>query len=424
MHPCQPGNGDGPISSAGSCQVTGRGQTTDQLRLSGERVDARYVLTCAADDVEARARAICVEQTVEFPEALITRDDIRRQIIGEVAEITVIDDQRFAVRIRYPIEAAGSELTQLINLLFGNVSLQPGVRLVAVGLPPVLAGGWRGPRFGVRGLRRLLDIDDRPLLCTALKPMGLSPLELADLAYRLALGGIDLIKDDHGLSDQPFCPFGERVARCAEAVRRAAQETGRACLYLPNVTAPADQIIDRARRAREAGAGGLLVCPGLTGFDAMRRLADDDGLALPILAHPAFLGSLTVGADAGLGHGLAYGTLPRLAGADATIFPSFGGRFSFTREQCEEIVAAAREPAGPWASIFPVPAGGMRLERVGELRDVYGDDCILLIGGDLHAQGEDLLERCRTFVRLSVARRAPAPSVDRRSGLPRDTIAR
>lgn len=393
-----------------------------RLRLSGERIDAHYVLTCDASDVAARARAICVEQTVEFPEALISRDDIRRQIIGEVAEITSADDGHFAVHIRYPVEAAGAELTQLINLLFGNVSLEPGVRLVSVELPPVMAGHWRGPRLGIRGLRRLLGIDDRPLLCTALKPMGLSPVELADLAYRLALGGIHLIKDDHGLADQPFCPFGERVGRCAEAVRRAAKETGRTCLYLPNITAPADQMIERAYRAKDAGAGGLLVCPGLAGFDAMRRLADDDGLALPILSHPAFLGSLTVGADAGLSHGLVYGLLPRLAGADATIFPSFGGRFSFTRGQCAEIVAAAREPAGPWASIFPVPAGGMRLERVGELRAFYGDDCVLLIGGDLHAQGDDLVESCRTFVRLS-SLPSPRGSVDQGAGLSRETVA-
>ncbi len=371
------------------------------LKLSGERLDAHYRLTCPGDEVDARARGICVEQTVEFPEALITRDDIRGQIIGEVAEIRAEGDGRFAVHIRYPVEAAGAELTQLINLLFGNVSLQPGVRLVSVGLPSAVTRHFSGPRFGIPGLRRLLGVHDRPLLCTALKPMGLSPAELAELAYGLALGGIDLIKDDHGLSDQPFCRFGERVERCAEAVQRAAAQTGRTCLYLPNVTAPADQVHERAAQARAAGAGGLLFCPGLAGFDAMRRLAEDAALALPILSHPAFLGGLTVGADSGLSHGLAYGLLPRMAGADGSIFPSFGGRFSFTRAQCAEIGAAATAPVGGWQSLFPVPAGGMRLARVGELRGFYGDDCVLLIGGDLHAQGPDLTENCRAFVRLA-----------------------
>jgi len=40
-------------------------------------------------------------------------------------------------------------------------------------------------------LRLLLGVAQRPLLCTALKPMGLPPSVLADLAYQIALGGID-----------------------------------------------------------------------------------------------------------------------------------------------------------------------------------------------------------------------------------------
>jgi ribulose-bisphosphate carboxylase large chain len=31
------------------------------------------------------------------------------------------------------------------------------------------------------------------------------------MAHACALGGIDIIKDDHGLSDQPFCRYEERV---------------------------------------------------------------------------------------------------------------------------------------------------------------------------------------------------------------------
>jgi ribulose-bisphosphate carboxylase large chain len=55
---------------------------------------------------------------------------------------------------------------------------------------------------------------------------------------------------------------------------------------------------------------------------------------------------------------------------------------------------------GPVAPIFPVPAGGMGLERVPELCRFYGRDAILLVGGDLHRHGPDLAENCRGFVRL------------------------
>ena len=371
-------------------------------RSEGEQIEAVYLLR--ADDVEAaktRARAIGVEQTVEFPPELIATGTIPGQMIGEVETIEQVDEGHFAATIGYPPATAGSELTQLINVLFGNISIEPGVRLLDFRLPDGLARQFRGPRFGIDGLRALIGVYDRPLLCTAIKPMGLSPGDLADLSYQLALGGIDLIKDDHGLSDQAICPFEERVACCTTAVQRANLETGQRCLYLPNVTGPFPDIGRRARFARDHGAGGLLFCPGLAGLDSMRALADDDRLALPILSHPAFQGSYAASTDAGLSHRVLFGLLNRLAGADGTIFPSYGGRFAYSQAQCREVVAGATEPMASLRPIFPVPAGGMRLARIDELVRFYGRDCMLLIGGDLHAQGPDLVRSCCRFKHLT-----------------------
>jgi ribulose-bisphosphate carboxylase large chain len=374
------------------------------LALSGERFAGRYRIR--ADDAAAalaRAREICLEQTVEFPDALIPSAAIREQIVGAPDAPIRADQGAWDVTIRFPVEAAGGELTQLLNVLFGNIALQPGVRLMDLRLPGSLAERFPGPRFGIPGLRRLLGVPDRPLLCTALKPMGLSAPALAGLAYALALGGIDLIKDDHGLADQPFSPFDERVSRCAESVARANRETGRQCLYLPNVTAPAAQVLPRARAARDAGAGGLLFCPGLAGFDAMRGLAADDDLGLPILSHPALIGGLALAPETGLAPRVLYGSLNRLAGADAAIFPHLGGRFAFSATDCRDIAAGCIDAVPGHAPIFPVPAGGMKLARVRELCAFYGRDCILLIGGDLHAlePGEHLVQRCRRFVTLA-----------------------
>ncbi|EXJ17145.1 RuBisCO large subunit C-terminal-like domain-containing protein [Imhoffiella purpurea] len=371
------------------------------LDLSRARFEVVYHLACPGTEVETRARDICIEQTVEFPESAIPNPEIREQIVGRILAIEALDAGRFEARIAYPVEAAGSELTQFVNLLFGNISLKPGVRLVRFEVPDALADLYPGPRFGRDGLRTLVGVTDRPLLCTAIKPMGLGPHELADLAHRLALGGIHLIKDDHGLADQVFCPFDERVALCSEAVSRANRETGGNALYLPNVTAPAGEIGRRAHFAKEAGAGGLLFCPGLAGLDAVRALAADDRLDLPILSHPAFQGGHCIHPDSGVSHGALFGQLNRMAGADATIFPNWGGRFSFTREACLDLVEGTVRPMGSIRPIFPVPAGGMRLDRVAEMCDFYGPDVILLIGGDLHANGRDLIDNCRQFSNLS-----------------------
>ena len=372
----------------------------DGLTLSGDRFAATYRLRGSEDEAAATAADICIEQTVEFPADLVERADIRDQVFGRVRSLRRIDGECCEAVIEFAVEIAGGELTQLLNVLFGNISLEPGIRLVGLDLPPSLLRSFAGPRFGRRGLRALLGAGARPLVCTALKPMGLSPTELADQAHRYALGGIDLIKEDHGLADQPFCPFEERVQRCAEAVERANRESGSGCLYLPNVTAPADRVVDRARFARDAGAGGLLVAPGLTGFDTMRRLAADDDIDLPILGHPALLGGLGLRPDEGMSHGVLYGLIQRLAGADGCIFPSYGGRFSFTPDDCLDLVHGAGADLGDLRRLFPVPAGGMSLQRVPEMVRFYGRDVILLIGGDLHRHGPDLTASCREFSRL------------------------
>lgn len=371
-----------------------------EARLSGERFRVSYTLPGPdLAQAEARARALCIEQTVEFPADLVGDPDIREGVFGKLESLVPAGDGRegrFSAVVSYASECAGRELTQLLNVVFGNSSLLPGVRVERLDLPPGLLAGFSGPRFGRAGLRELLAAPSRPLLCSALKPMGLSSRELAELAGKLALGGLDLIKDDHGLADQLFSPFTERVARCAAAVAEANARTGGRCRYLPNVSGPAGQVQERARRARELGAGGLLVSPGLTGLDAMRALAADDELGLPILSHPALQGSFVVSPCSGISHFALFGQLGRLAGADGVVFPHAGGRFAFSPEDCRSLAAGTAAPMPGIRPAFPAPAGGMTLERVAELRSFYGDDVIFLIGGDLH-RGPDLVATCQRF---------------------------
>ena len=370
--------------------------------LSGERFRVVYRLA-AKDEAEAREKAwdICLEQTVEFPDDLVPDGNIRDHILGRLESFEGRDAHHFETVISYAVETSGFELTQLLNVVFGNSSIKPGIRVERLDLPDFLLRAFNGPRFGRDDLRAWLDASHRPLLCTALKPMGLPPQELANLAYRFALGGIDIVKDDHGLADQPFAPFKERVARCAEAVARANRETGLKCLYTPNVTGPSSRVIENALFAKQAGAGGLLFSPGLAGLNTMQQLADDDRIGLPIMTHPALQGSFVTSSDNGLSHFVIFGQIARLAGADATIFPNFGGRFSFSREECASLAEGTAVPMAHVKPIFPTPGGGMSLARVPEMRELYGRDVIFLVGGGLHRHSPDLVENCRYFRRMA-----------------------
>lgn len=370
------------------------------IDLSGERFGVVYRLTGNEGEALEKARDICVEQTIEFPADLVTGGDIREHIFGRIESFRQASGggDIWEAAISYAVEITGFELTQLLNVVFGNFSLKPGVRVERLELPEGLLKVFKGPRFGVHGLRERLGVWGRPLLCTALKPMGLPVKDLAELAYQFAMGGVDMIKDDHGLADQPFAPFDERVKRCAEAVTRANGKTGGHCLYMPNISLSADRIMEKARFAKENGAGGLMAAPGLVGPDTVRWLAEEDGIGLPVISHPAFQGTFVANENNGISHHVVFGQLPRLMGADASIFPNYGGRFSFSREDCLSIVRGVTESMGHIKPIFSAPGGGMDLGRIPEMVGTYGGDVIFLIGGALHKLGPDLVDNCRRFM--------------------------
>lgn len=351
-------------------------------------------------EAKQKAANICIEQTVEFPPAHIKDKYILNTIIGKISSIKPVGRGAFSAVISYADESAGPEVTQFLNVLLGNSSIIPGIRIEALRLSTSLLKKFKGPRFGISRIRKILGVHNRPLLCSAIKPMGLPAGELAALAGKFALGGLDMIKDDHGLADQEFSPFKERVSRVADAVRKSEKITGTRCLYAPNITADGSETLKRARFAKKAGAGALVISPALCGFGAIKEIADDKSISLPVLMHPAFMGSFTANPASGISHGVLYGDIARVCGADAAIFPNFGGRFSFSKEECAAIAKSTRIKNGKLKPIFPAPGGGMQLDTVRQMVDFYGKDVLFLMGGGLFSAGSDLMANCKKFKEL------------------------
>ncbi|MGB8603322.1 MAG: RuBisCO large subunit C-terminal-like domain-containing protein, partial [Rhizomicrobium sp.] len=336
-----------------------------------KRINVHYRVVGDAATIEARARAIAVEQSVEMPVAAIDAADVLDDIVGQVGAIADRGDGSFDVHIGLALETTGLRAGQLLNMLFGNSSLQTDVTLMDADFPDELVQVLGGPNVGLAGLRARVGAVGRALTCSALKPQGLPAADLARLAAQMAEGGLDFIKDDHGLADQAYSPFAERVPAIAEAVAKVVAHTGVTTSYLPSLNGTLDDLRQQVALARDSGLEGALIAPMIVGVDSFVAVRQENP-DFAFMTHPAFAGV------ARIAPAFQFGKLFRLLGADAVVFPNFGGRFGYTPEECLEL--AQNAVAGDAVrSAVPVPAGGMTLERVPEMLDFYGPDVMVLI---------------------------------------------
>ena len=353
------------------------------------RLQAIYHIRCDARSIEARSRALAVEQSVEMPVAAIADEFVRAEIVGRVEAITEQQPGLFEVRIALAAETVGHDPGQLINMLFGNTSLHEDVVLHDVELPRELAKAFGGPRHGLHELRRRVGAPARALTCSALKPQGLPPQRLADLALRFARGGVDYIKDDHGLADQIYSTFAARVEVIAAALR-SIERSGATVRYAPSLSGDLDAMRRQIGIARQAGVETVMAAPMVMGLSNFHRLVRDNP-TIAFIAHPSMAGAARIAPP------LLLGKLFRMLGADAVVFPNHGGRFGYSADTCRALAHAALGDCEELRPCMPVPAGGMTVDRVAEMLDFYGTEVMLLIGGALLEAGEHLLEATAAF---------------------------
>ena len=355
------------------------------------RLQAIYLVRCDARSIEERARAIAVEQSVEMPVSAITDDFVRSEIVGRVETIAEKERNLFEVRVSLAAETVGRDPGQLINMLFGNTSLHEDVVLADVTVPKELIEAFGGPRHGLDELRRRVGAPVRALTASPLKPQGLPAARLARLAQDFARAGIDYIKDDHGLADQSYSPFAARLEAVAGALRNLEQASGQGARYVPSLSGDLDAMRAQIAIAGDAGVDTVMVAPMVAGLSNFHRLVREHP-AVAFFAHP------TMGGAARISPPVLIGKLFRMLGADAVIFPNYGGRFGYSPDTCRALARAALDRREGLRPAVPVPAGGMSTARVGELLDFYGADVMLLIGGALLEARENLREATAQFV--------------------------
>ena len=297
--------------------------------------------------------------------------------------------KRAKLTLSWPFDNIGPSLPNLVSTIAGNLfelkSLS-GIRLLDVRLPKEFSQQYFGPKFGIKGTRRLSGVQGRPLIGTIIKPsVGLSPEATGALVAELCAGGIDFIKDDELQADGPSCPFEERVKAVMQAVDTATDKTSHKVMVAFNLTGEIDEMRRRHDFVKDHGGTCVMASVNSIGMSGMIELARHS--QLPIHAHRVGWGALT--RDPLLGWSFpAWSKLWRLTGADHMHVNGLDNKFC---ESNESVVASARSLSDPLFEhapmcAVPVFSSGQTIHQAAAtLAAVGSPDLIVTAGGGIVA---------------------------------------
>lgn len=356
-------------------------------------INVVYTIKNDGRDIKKLAQSIAVGQTVgtwnELP------GNTRLQISKHLAEVISIEEASFTstIKIAYPIENFGSDLGALLTSIFGKISLAPKIKLEDIEFSKEYLQYFRGPKFGISGIREILGKKEKPLIMSIFKPcLGLAPGELGSMFYLQAEAGIDLVKDDEILYDQDFNQTLKRLESCLLAKEKANAKT----IYAINLTGEVNEILNRAKELEKNGANCLLfnyISYGLPLLSALRQT-----VGIPIMAHPAFSGAMCMSTNSGISEVVLLGKLPRIAGADFVLFPSPYGSIAWEKGITKSIQKELTNSLFHINPAWPVPSAGIKADMVKEIVLDFGEDIVINAGTAVWEHIDGGLEGAKEFV--------------------------
>jgi len=317
----------------------------------------------------------------------------------------VFEIKKNLAKIAYPLELFElGNMPQLLSSIAGNIFGMKEVetlRLEDVSLPKEYIKSFKGPKFGINGVRKIFDVWDRPLLGAIIKPkLGLTTEAHVRVAREEWIGGVDIIKDDENLTSQKFNDFKKRVEKIMKAKKEVERITGEKKAYLFNVTAETNEMLRRTRLVHEAGGEYIMVDILTVGFSALQTLIEEaQRLNLAVHAHRAMHAAITRNKKHGISM-LVIAKLARVVGVDQIHVGAVFGKMESSYKEVIQIVKEIKNEEinekgllyQKWfgtKQVFPVASGGLHPGVVDKLYEVFGKDVIIQAGGGIagHSQG-------------------------------------
>ncbi|NLE05764.1 MAG: type III ribulose-bisphosphate carboxylase [Crenarchaeota archaeon] len=332
------------------------------------------------------AGGIAAESSVGTWTELTTEKSYVRKLAATVFKL-----EGNTASIAYPIELfEDGNMPNILSSVAGNVfglKALKNIRLQDINFPKELVKSFHGPKYGIEGIRKLLKTPERPVIGTIIKPkLGLKTADHAKVAYEAWAGGCDVVKDDENLSSQRFNLFEERVSVTLEARDKAQEETGEKKVYMINITADTETMLDRADLVVDNGGEYVMIDILTCGWSALQTLRNQD-LNLVIHAHRAGHATFTKNPL----HGISMRPIAKVAriiGVDQLHVGTVVGKMSETKTEVLENIDALKTKMSTTKKVMPVASGGIHPKLVPALIETFGNDVVIQAGGGIHGHPE------------------------------------
>jgi len=348
--------------------------------------------------VKEAAKTVALESSIGTWVEVKTKKDYVNRLAAKVFSI-----KGNYVKIAYPSELfEKGNVPNILSSVAGNIFGMKAVnnlRLEDISIPKSILKGFKGPRFGIEGIRSRMKVYNRPLLGTIIKPkLGLNPKDHAESAYQSFLGGLDLVKCDENLANQKFNEFETRLSKTLEMADKAESETGEKKGYLENVTAETKEMIKRAQLVEKMGGKYVMVDILTEGWGAVQTLREAN-FKLILHGHRAFHAAFTRNSEHGMSM-MVVADFARLVGLDQLHTGTGIGKLEGSIKDIEELNQKIElmnvkkthlRLNQNWHSIKPtlaVASGGLQPAHIPFLINHLGKDLVIQMGGGVHGHKE------------------------------------
>jgi ribulose-bisphosphate carboxylase large chain len=337
--------------------------------------------------------------TVALESSVGTWTKVAGQEYVEALKAKVFSIKGRYVKIAYPEALFEKDnvpniLSSIAGNIFGMKAVK-AIRLEDVSFPKSILKSFKGPRYGIEGIRKLMKIRDRPLVGTIIKPkLGLNTEHHAESAYESWKGGCDIVKDDENLSSQKFNMFENRLTKTLEMADKAESETGEKKAYLVNVTAETKEMLKRAQLVENQGGKYMMIDILTAGWAAVQTLREAN-FKLAIHAHRAMHAAFDRNPEHGMDM-MVIADFARLIGVDTLHIGTGIGKLEGDIKDIEELQEEIEKRkvketkdrlAQRWMNIKPVmgvSSGGLHPRHVPFLIKHLGKDLVIQAGGGIH----------------------------------------